>query len=69
MRVKRGLILPAVAAIALNALALAPILPAVASANTTHRLISSPGTTTLSGPRWAAGPSNSRRSVVSLPAT
>jgi hypothetical protein len=55
VRVKRGLILPTVAAIALNAMSLAPILPAVASANTTHRLISSAGTTMLSDTKVGSG--------------
>jgi hypothetical protein len=49
------LILPTVAAIALNAMSLAPILPAVASANTTHRLISSAGTTMLSDTKVGSG--------------
>lgn len=49
MRVRRGLIIPAVAGLLLNTMALAPIAPSVAFASSTNRLISAAGTITLTG--------------------
>ena len=55
MRLRRGLILPAITALMLNMMALAPIVPSIALASTTTRLISAAGTTTLSGTKAGSG--------------
>jgi hypothetical protein len=49
MRMRRTLMIPTVTALLFNAMALAPLVPSIASASTTTRLISAVGTTSLSG--------------------
>jgi hypothetical protein len=55
MRMRRTLIVPAVSALLFNAVGLAPLVPSIASASTTTRLISAAGTATLSGTKAGSG--------------
>jgi hypothetical protein len=54
MRIRKALMLPTVTALLFNAMALAPIVPTIASASTT-RLISAAGTTSMSGAAAGSG--------------
>jgi hypothetical protein len=54
MRMRRTLIVPAVTALLFNAIALAPLVPNIALAGSTTRLISASGTTTMTGTKFGS---------------
>ena len=55
MRARRALLLPTITALMLNTIALGPLVPSLASASTTTRLISAVRTLTLSGTKTGSG--------------